>query len=111
MEEPSRNGQIKIADEVIAMIAGTAARETEGVLAIKGDPSAPAGKQGQKGVIIGASRENVDVRLNIAVKYGFSIAEVSLEVQKRVKTALETMTGLLVAAVDVNVVGLQAEEL
>jgi uncharacterized alkaline shock family protein YloU len=109
MEEPSKNGQIKIADEVIAMIAGTAAREAEGVYAVKGDPSAPGGKQAQRGVVIGANRESVDVKVNITVKCGFNIAEVSLEVQKKVKTALETMTGLLVAAVDVNVAGVQTD--
>ena len=82
-------GEVKIADEVVAIIAGLAATEVEGVIS--------------KGVRVEvlSGIVNVDVALNIA--YGYSIPEVSAKVQERVKSAIENMTGLEVSIVNVRI--------
>lgn len=110
-------GQIQIADEVIAIIAGTAALEIEGVVPSQaggnftGDIAEMLGKKNlAKGVKVSVEDDTVSVTIDILVKYGYKIPDVSLEVQKRVKTAIETMTGLGVASVDVNTLGIHADK-
>ena len=76
-------GEVKIADEVVAIIAGLAATEVEGVGSMAGNIT------------------NVDVALNIS--YGYSIPEVSAKVQDRVKNAIENMTGLEVSVVNIRI--------
>jgi len=93
------NGSVRIADEVIATIAGTAVQEIEGI--VPGDP-----RNLSKGVRIAVRDCQVSVALNVSVKQGHKIADVTLAAQRRIKTALETMTGLLVESVDLHVAGL-----
>lgn len=102
------NGQIQISDEVIAIIAGTAAAETEGVAL-----NAPAavstvkgffGKKNQsKGVKVTVEESNALIELEVAVKFGINIKNACEEVQQKVKNAVETMTGLTVTGVNVVV--------
>ena len=99
-------GEVKVADEVVAIIAGLAATEVEGVDSLGGNiTNEIVSKLGMKNLSKGVRVEvlsgivNVDVALNIA--YGYSIPEVSAKVQERVKSAIENMTGLEVA--DVNI--------
>ncbi|MCL2235909.1 MAG: Asp23/Gls24 family envelope stress response protein [Defluviitaleaceae bacterium] len=119
MNEVSVNGnigQIRIADEVLAIISGTAALEVNGVMA----GSAPS-HQGEmshrfarrnfaRGVKITITDEGVKVDITIMVKFGHKIHQVSEEVQKRIATALETMVGMNVCEVNVNVAGLRFEK-
>lgn len=101
------SGHVKIADEVIAVIAGTAALEADGVAALYGNIADDIVKLGRKnlarGVSITADGEAVSITTNIVVKSGMKVQAVSREVQARVKTAVETMTGLTVTEVNVTV--------
>ncbi len=101
-------GEVRIADEVVAIIAGLAATEVEGVSSMAGNiTNELVSKLGMKNLSKGIKVEvsdgivNVDVALNIA--FGYAIPEVSVKVQERVKTAVENMTGLKVHSVDIRI--------
>lgn len=108
-------GEVQIADEVIATIAGLAATEIEGVASMSGNITKDIiNKLGMKnlsrGVKIEVDTENVEVDLVLQVEYGYSIPEVSKAVQKKVKSAIETMTGLTVSTVNVKIVSVNIEK-
>ena len=101
-------GEVRIADEVVAITAGLAATEVEGVSSMAGNITTElVSKLGMKNLSKGIKVEvsdgivNVDVALNIA--FGYAIPEVSAKVQERVKTAVENMTGLEVHSVDIRI--------
>lgn len=101
-------GEVRIADEVVAIIAGLAATEVEGVSSMAGNiTNELVSKLGMKNLSKGIRVEvldgvvNVDVALNIS--YGYSIPEVSVKVQERVKNAIENMTGLEVSIVNIRI--------
>ncbi len=105
-------GQIQIADEVIAIIAGIAATEVEGIAGMAGNHSGDlvaevlGRKNLSKGVKITVGQKDVSVDLNIIIEFGIKIPKVALEVQKRVKNAVETMTGLTVTEINLNIMGI-----
>jgi uncharacterized alkaline shock family protein YloU len=102
----SPNGTVKIADEVIAIIAGTSALEVDGVAPV--DPADVKGRKNlTRGVRIGVNDGQVNIALNVSVKQGYKIVDVTQEAQHKVKTAIETMTGMSVSTVDVSVLGLK----
>ena len=112
MSENKMNGQIQIADEVIGVIAVTAALEAEGVVA--GTNGKGIGEFfGKKGhtKCTKVTREENDVILDmeIIVNFGTKVQKVAADVQERVKTTVETMTGLNVAVVNVSVSGVVKE--
>ncbi len=101
-------GVIRVADEVVSIIAGLAATEVEGVASMAGNiTNEIVAKTGVKYLAKGIRVEvqdgivTVDVTLNI--KYGYAIPEVSGNVQERVRTAIETMTGLEVGTINVRI--------
>ena len=101
-------GAVRIADDVLAIIAGTAALEAEGVAGLAGYCSNDVNnkavrKHMAKGVTVNVSGDTVNFHLVISVKFGTKLQEVSREVQQRVKGAIETMTGLAVATVNISV--------
>lgn len=101
---------MQIADEVIATIAGTAALEIEGVAGmgggIVGGISDMLGRENlAKGVTVAVNGAYAVIDLDIIVKFGNKIQEISTEVQKRVKIAVETMARLNVPEVRVTVSG------
>lgn len=101
-------GEVKIADEVVAIIAGLAATEVDGVSSMAGNitneiVSRLGMKNLSKGIVVEILDEEVKVDVAINIAYGFSIPEVSSMVQDRVKTAVENMTGLTVAVVNVRI--------
>ena len=101
-------GEIQIADEVVAIIAGLAATEVEGVSCMVGNitnelVSRLGMKNLSKGVRIVMNEGEVTVTVALNIRYGYSIPEVSGKVQERVKTAIENMTGLTVAGVNVRI--------
>ena len=109
------SGEIKVADEVVAIIAGLAATEVEGVSSMAGNitneiVSRLGMKNLSKGIQIEIADNEVvvDVALNIA--YGYSIPEVSTQVQEKVKSAIETMTGLSVATINVRIASVDMGE-
>lgn len=114
-EAYQRVGQIQIANEVIMVIAGTAALEVEGVAGtagnLKGDLAEMLGKKNlAKGVSVTIENSEASFELSIIVKIGYKIQEVGAAVQKRVKNAVETMTGLTVSEVNVTVNSVQMEK-
>ena len=101
-------GEVKIADEVVAIIAGLASTEVEGVSSMAGNitnelVSKLGMKNLSKGIRVDVSDGvvRVDVALNIA--YGYAIPDVSAKVQEKVKSAIENMTGLDVSGVNVRI--------
>lgn len=105
-------GCIKISDDVIASIAGIAARETEGVAGmssgIAGEIYEFIGKKvPSKGVKVETGEGTVNVDVYIIVNYGVKINEVAGEVQVRVKNAVEEMTNLNPETVNVHVQGIK----
>lgn len=108
-------GQIQIADEVIAIIAGTAAMEINGVVTTSsnftGDLAGMLGKKNfSKGVKVEVVENEVSIDISILVKFGYKIQEVASEVQKKVKTAIETMTGLEAVEINIIVTGVNLEK-
>ena len=108
-------GEVKIADDVIAVIAGIAATEVTGVARMCGNiTNELVSKLGvnnlSKGVKVVVENHHVRVNLALELDYGVSIPEISKKVQDRVKAAIENMTGLKVREVNVRVTGVAAEE-
>ena len=101
-------GKVQIADEVVAIIAGLAATEVEGVASMAGNiTNELVGKLGMKVDVL----ENVVcVNLNLNLEYGYSIPETCKKVQEKVKTAIENMTGLEVSDVNISIAGVALEE-
>mgnify|MGYP000997730606 CR=1 FL=1 len=105
-------GEVCIADEVVAVIAGLAA--AEGVDSMAGKfgnelASRLALKNAPRGAKVEVTEEHVSVDLSIIMKYGYSIPKVTREVQEKVVSAIENMTGLKVIEVNVSVVGVNIE--
>ena len=105
-------GEVRVADEVVAIIAGLAATEVEGVESMAGNitnelVSKLGMKNLSKGVHVGENDVTVNLALNI--KYGCEIPKVSATVQDRVKTAIETMTGLEVSEVNIKIAGVNID--
>ena len=114
MESAGKVGEVKIADDVVATIAGLAATEVEGVATLTGNLTKEiVGKLGMKnlskGVKIVLLEKAVSVELSITMKYGYSIPKTSAAVQERVKAAIENMTGLEVSDVNIHIVGVDID--
>lgn len=115
IKEDENIGEVKIADEVVAIIAGLAAMEVDGVSSMAGNTTREIiGKLGMKnlskGVKVDVLEGIVTVSLKLNLKYGYSIVEVSGKVQEKVKAAIENMTGLTVADVNIRVAGVDIPE-
>jgi uncharacterized alkaline shock family protein YloU len=113
--EKDKIGEVQIADEVVAIIAGLAATEVDGVDSMAGNISNElVGKLGMKnlskGVKVEVTEEHVSVNLSLNLKYGYSIPEVCETVQDKVKSAIENMTGLNVLDVNIKIAGVSIEE-
>lgn len=107
--EADVNG-IKIAEDVVATIAGMATAEVKGVSSmnggIAGGLSEMFGKKNfSKGVKAQVSEKDTTIDLYIIVEYGTRIPDIAWEIQNRVKTAVENMTGLRVLEVNIHVQG------
>lgn len=106
---------IKISDEVIAIVAGVAAMEVQGMAGMSnslvGGISELLGKKNlSKGVKIAVENDVVFIDLFIIVEYGSCIPDVAVAVQNKVKEAVESMTGMTVAIINVNVEGIKLPE-
>ena len=110
MDKSGKIGEVQIADEVVAIIAGIAATEVDGVVSMNGNiTNELVGKLGMKnlskGVKVEVSPESISVHLAITLKYGYSIPKTSKQVQEKVKLAIENMTGLTVKEVNIRIAG------
>ena len=108
----NNRGEIIVADEVIAVITGLAAMEVEGVASMAGNAtreliSKIGIKSLSKGVKVDVLEDVVTVDATLNLKYGYNVKDVSVKVQEKVKVAIENMTGLTVADVNVRVAGIE----
>ena len=108
-------GEVRIASDVVAAIAAVAATEIDGVYSMAGNiTNELIGKLGMKnlskGVKILMEGGIVRVDMMVVVNYGYSIPEVSEQVQERVGQQIENMTGLSVSEVNVRIAGVKLEE-
>lgn len=108
-------GDVKIADEVVAIIAGLAATEVEGVASMAGNiTNELISKLGMKklsrGVKVDVLEGVVTVFLALNLKYNYSIVDVTARVQEKVKSAIENMTGLEVADINIRVAGVEMDD-
>ena len=110
-EETTTENGIKIADDVVAVIAGVAVSEVPGVAGMSGGfaggiTEVLSGKKNlAKGIKVEVGQKETKIDVNIIVEYGTRIPDVAFEIQNRVKKAVETMTGLTVIEVNVHVQG------
>ena len=108
-------GTVQIADEVVAIIAGLAATEVEGVASMNGNiTNELVGKLGMKSLSKGVKVDVLDnvvcVDLNLNLEYGYNIPEICQTVQEKVKTAIENMTGLQVSDVNISIASVELEK-
>ena len=108
-------GKVQIADEVVAIIAGLAATEVEGVASMAGNiTNELVGKLGMKNLSKGVKVDVLDgivtVSLTLNLLYGYGVKDISVKEHEKVKSSIENMTGLEVADVNIRVAGVKVPE-
>ncbi len=108
-------GSVKISDDVVAVIAGIAATEVEGVVGmsggIVGDITEILGKKNlSKGVKVEVGEREAALDLFVITEYGVRIPEVAYRIQEKVKQAVESMTALRVVEVNIHIQGVTFQE-
>jgi uncharacterized alkaline shock family protein YloU len=108
-------GNVKIADDVVAIIAEIAAKEVKGVFAMSGGIADSiteilGKKNPSKGVKVEVGEKEAAIDLYIIVEYGVRIPDVSWQIQENVKKAVETMTGLTVVEVNIHIQGVNMDK-
>lgn len=114
IEFQNESGEVVVADEVVAVIAGLAVMEVEGVASMKGDATreliSKIGKKSlSKGVRVDILEDVVTVSIAVNIKYGYNVMDIAGKIQEKVKGAIENMTGLTVADVNIRVSGVEVE--
>lgn len=115
LQDEENIGSVKIADDVVAMIAGIAATEVKGVTAMSGNAtnefmSMVGVKSLKKGVKVDVIDNVVEVDLALIMEYGYNIPATSQKVQEKVKNAIENMTGLEVTDVNIRIAGINMQK-
>ncbi len=115
LKNDAGRGTVKVAEEVVAVIAGLAATEVKGVASIAGGITGKIlARKGIKalsrGVHVDVKENAVTVDLVLELDYGFSIPEVGTEVQEKVKSTIETMTGLHVDNINISVADVAVDD-
>ncbi|MFW5981098.1 MAG: Asp23/Gls24 family envelope stress response protein [bacterium] len=107
MNEEQNMGTIKIANEVVAIIASLAASEIEGVAGMSGGVGSGIAEMlgHKKGVKVETGDNQCTVDLSVIIDYGTSIPEVAENIQANVKQAIESMTGLNAVEINIHVHG------
>jgi uncharacterized alkaline shock family protein YloU len=107
------NGDIYISEDVLAMIAGAAALEIEGVTGLIGGNLGEQllGKKSfTRGVFIQREEDNLLLNISIMIQYGYAIPELARKVQEAVASSVEATSGLTVRAVNIRVGGIAFEK-
>ena len=112
---PEEVGSVKVADEVISIVAGLAAVEVPGVArmsgGVMGGINDMLGKQNfSKGIKVTPNGKNVVIDVYVYIKYGYSIPDVAIALQEKIKEAVENMTGYEVTSVNIMVEGIRRKE-
>lgn len=115
LKEDENIGSVKIADDVVAMIASLATTEIEGVSAMAGNitnelMSKVGMKSLTKGVKVDVLENNVTVDLAVTMEYGYNIPATCQKVQQKVKSAIENMTGLNCTDVNIRIAGINMKK-
>ena len=101
-------GEVKISEEVVAIIADIAAREINGVIGLSGGLTDIIGKRhGSKGIKLEIEDKVVKMDLFLNIEYGIRIPDVAWKIQENVKRSIETMTGMTVYTIDIHIQGIQ----
>ena len=114
-EIKTENEGIQISSDVVAVIAGVAVSEVQGVSGMSGGfaggiTEVLSGKKNlAKGIKVVIEEDKVKIDVNIIVEYGSRIPDVAFEIQNRVKKSVEGMTGLKVEEVNVHVQGVNTD--
>ena len=111
-EDPTPSSNITYNSEVVAIIAGLAANEVEGIAGMCSVSGSIMGKNRNvtKGVKVEVGTEEVAVDLYVIVEYGIPIQRAAADAQENVRKAIESMTGLHVVRVDVHVQSVSFEQ-
>ena len=115
MEDEKKAFTVKIADDVVASIAGLAAMEIEGVNCMAGNitnnlMTAVGVKNNPKGVKVEVVNRSVKVDMALIMEYGYNIPATCTKVQDKVQNAIENMTGLTVADVNIRIAGINVSK-
>ena len=114
-EIKTENEGIQISSDVVAVIAGVAVSEVQGVSGMSGGfaggiTEVLSGKKNlAKGIKVEINEDTAKIDVNIIVEYGSRIPDVAFEIQNRVKKSVENMTGLKVEEVNVHVQGVNTD--
>lgn len=114
LKEDNSLGSVKIADDVVAMIAALASTEVEGVAAMAGDLTHELMKKVgydslTRGVKVDVYGRNVKVDISLTMEYGYNIPATCQKVQTKVQSTIENMTGLQVTDVNVRIAGVHVK--
>lgn len=114
MEENEVKNEIEIAEEAIAVIAGAAIRNMEGMSKtvtgfVDGITEALGKKNLGKGIKVEISEQDVRIEVGIIIKYGAKIPEVGAKIQEKITKDVEEMTGYKVKGVKVRVQSVQTD--
>lgn len=115
MTDEKDTGKIKIESDVVAMIAGLAATDTEGIASMSGGiteglAKRVSGRNVSKGVRVEVGETEAAIDLRVIIKYGFKIHEVARNLQENAKQAVESMTGLNVVEINIHVEGVEIQK-
>ena len=114
LKDESSVGEVQIADDVVAMIASLAAAEVDGVYPAGNVTNELMSKVGvkklTKGVRVDLQQNSVNVDLAITMDYGYNIPGTCQQVQNKVKTAIENMTGLVCNIVNIRIAGVNMKK-
>jgi uncharacterized alkaline shock family protein YloU len=115
IDDKSEIGEVKVSAEVVMAVAAVAALEVKGVSSMQGTAANEivtmlGFKNLSNGVRIEIDENVAKVTLAIILDYGYSIPKVSAQVQDKVKSAIETMTGLEVSSVNVRIAGVNIDK-
>lgn len=114
LKAEENTGVVQIADDVVAMIASLATTEVEGVSSMAGNitnelMSRVGMKKLTKGVRVNVQDGVVNVDLALTMEYGYNIPVTCQKVQNKVKAAIENMTGLTCADVNIRIAGVRVK--
>ncbi len=115
IKTPDDIGEIKISTDVITVIAHTVASEVEGVASMNANiadniSSVLGRKSTTRGVKVEMTEKDVAIDFYIVVDYGARIPDVAWRIQERVKSAVESMTGMNVTSINIHVQGVSFEK-
>lgn len=106
ISQPQENGKVLVSEDVIASIAAVAVKEVEGVSGLYGS----FGKKPSKSIKLNLKECSLDIECNITALYGHPVMEIAKNVQAAVVNAVESMTGLKVDSINVNVCGISTDK-